>query len=740
MRLSSTIIPLILVLLIWQSPQDSIRRHYEAAEALRLAGNSAAAETEYTAILTEGYERLAEIYLVQEKHQSAIAILESALEYRSNSPALLINLAIAYFGVEKYEKAADAARRALIPDSENSGAHQMLGKSYFMLGELGKSVSELETAAKLTPNDVDVVYTLGIAYLRNRQFAEAKQLYASMIKQFGERPQLYVVIGRAYRQSGLLTEAAEEFKKAIALDARFPRAHYYLGITYLLDEGQSKVPDALEEFKLEVAENPDEFLGNYYLGVVYIFQRQWESAITVLEKAATIEPKNPDPYFQLGQAYQELNQHERAIEVLRKAIVFNPNLAHNKGQVTNAHHRLAQSLLKLGQTEAGRKELEIASDLKAQAFKLEQQTQTDSSGMGLSRLPADEANATEPSLRKRLNSATTVQDESKVQELAATAAYYEKVVATAHNNVGLLRAEQKDFRAAAAHFSRAIELNPEQEGLTFNLGLAYYRDQAYEWAIPPLEQELKIHPENNAARVVLGMSSFMAELYARTAELLGSVVETNAGDANLQYALTASFIRQGKIDLAQPLIEQMRTDTSSAPYLHLLLAEAYFSRGEMNKAFAELNDLSIKNSDAQMVHYYAGMIYVKLNKPDDANGEFERELTLNPNNTPAKYQLASNLLTRKNPDRGIALMREIIQARPEHDAARYALGQALLKRRDFPGAIENLEAAARRKPENAEVHYQLGQAYLAAGRQAEGKNEIAISNKLKSKVSEKRPQ
>jgi tetratricopeptide (TPR) repeat protein len=573
MRLSSTVVPL-LALLLWQSPQDSVRRHYEAAEALRLAGNSAAAETEYTAILTEGYERLGEVYLVQERHKKAIEILESALDYRSNSPALLINLAIAYFGVEEYEKSAEAARRALILDPQNSGAHQMLGKSYFMLGDLGKAISELEEAARLKPDDVDVVYTLGIAYLRNRQFVEAKQLYASMTKQLGERPQLHVVIGRAYRQSGLLAEAAEEFKKAIALDARFPRAHYYLGMTYLLDEGQSRVGDALNEFKIEVAENPDEFLGNYYLGVIYIFQRQWGLAITVLEKAAAIEAKNPDSYFQLGQAYQELNQHERAVEVLKKAIAFNPNLAHNKGQVTNAHHRLAQSLLKLGQTEAGRKELQIASDLKAQAFKLEQQTQTNSSGMGLSHLQADEANATELSLRKRLNPVPT---EPKSRELASTAAYYEKVVATAHNNVGLLRAEQKDFRAAAAHFSQAIELNPEQEGLTFNLGLAYYKDQSYERAIPPLEQELKLHPQNDAARVLLGLS-------------------------------------------------------------------------------------------------------------------------------------------------------------------RSALGQALLKRRDFPGAIENLEAAARLKPEDADVHYQLGQAYLAAGRQADGKKEIAISNKLKSKVSEKQPQ
>ena len=80
-----------------------------------------------------------------------------------------------------------------------------------------------------------------------------------------------MLIGRAYRQSGLLTDAADEFKKAIALDPHFPRAHYYLGMTYLLDEGQSKIGEALEQFKIEVAANPDEFFGNYYLGVVSTF-------------------------------------------------------------------------------------------------------------------------------------------------------------------------------------------------------------------------------------------------------------------------------------------------------------------------------------------------------------------------------------------------------------------------------------------------------------------------------------
>jgi tetratricopeptide (TPR) repeat protein len=138
----------------------------------------------------------------------------------------------------------------------------MLGKTYFMLGDSAKAAGELEIAMKLAPHDVDLAYTLGIAYLVSHKVDSARQLFDKMLTEFGDQPQLHVVIGRAYRESGLLPEAIAEFQKAIALDRSYPRAHYYLGLTYLLDEGQPKLGEALEEFKTELAANPDELPGS----------------------------------------------------------------------------------------------------------------------------------------------------------------------------------------------------------------------------------------------------------------------------------------------------------------------------------------------------------------------------------------------------------------------------------------------------------------------------------------------
>ena len=81
-----------------------------------------------------------------------------------------------------------------------------------------------------------------------------------------------------------LAESIDEFKKAIALDSRFPRVHYYLGLTYLYKDGAARIPDAMEEFKIELAANPEEYFANFYLGILYIMDRKFEPAIALLER------------------------------------------------------------------------------------------------------------------------------------------------------------------------------------------------------------------------------------------------------------------------------------------------------------------------------------------------------------------------------------------------------------------------------------------------------------------------
>jgi tetratricopeptide (TPR) repeat protein len=323
--------------------------------------------------------------------------------------------------------------------------------------------------------------------------------------------------------------------------------------------------------------------------------------------------------------------------------------------------------------------------------------------------------------------------EAANQDLKRSEAYYKKVIGAAHNNIGLLRAEREDFLAAAKQFTLASRWDPEHDGINYNLGLAYYKAQSYKQAAPPLENELRANPGSRPAAILLGLTQFRLGNYTWAAELLRGSVDPNSQDIDTHYALASALISQGKTEASDQVIERIRTIRGDAPHLQLLLAEKHYADGAPAKALAELDSVTSSNSNTPLVHYYAGLLYLKLNKRDQAAKEWERELVVNPNDTAVKYALGEVLIAGKNADRGLALIREVVQSRPDHAEARFALGKSMLRSKDTTGAIDNLERVIKLEPKWADAHYQLGQAYLAAGRKAEGKSEVEISKQLRSR-------
>ena len=721
------VLPALFLWILFQSPAEQFRQRFETAEAQRLAGHSDKAESEYVSILADGYHKLGRTYSAQGNHRAAATALESAVTQRPNFPEALVDLSIALFNTGQFKQALARADSVVVLNPQNAAAYHMRGKCYFMLNEFEKAATDLQRALQLTPRDYDVAYTLALAHLKRGKTAAAVQIFDRMIDQLGNRPQLRILIGRAYRQTGLLPEAIDEFKKAVALDPNFPRVHYYLGLTYLLKDGASRIADAEAEFKLEVAAHPDEFFGNYYLGIVSTIERKWEAAVRVLLTAARIQANNPDPYFYLGQAYQGLLRHDEAIEMFRKSIALTPDLKHNDYQVTNAHYRLGQSLLKAGKTEEGQKELQIAADLKAQAFKRDE-------AKGEAFLNAADLNEQTAFPEPGTAETATAPDPQRQEALKAEALLYTKIVAAAHENIGLLNAERRQFRLASQSFNEAAKLDPQRRDIYYNLGLAYFKSEFYKEAVAAFENELKLRPDNLRAKQLLGLSYFSIENYEKAASLLGELVAAKPNEVSLYYPLALSLSKQGKTEEAQQIVQQMLTYGSDNPQVHIFLAKAYYDQDAPAKALDELKAALTLDSKVLLAHFYSGLVYLKLGNFAEAAKEFESELALNPTDVQARYHLGYVLLANQETKRGMQLMQEVIKADPKFSNAYFELGKTQLQQGDVSGAIMSLEKAAKLAPEQAHVHYQLGRAYVAAGRQAEGQVQLDLSKQLKEKA------
>ncbi len=712
----------------FQAPADLIERHYKAARDLHASGKLVEAEAEYRAALGAAYRSLGKVFLAEGEYQKAVKAFDRAATDGVASETILIDQATAYFYTGQYEKAIDPLKRALVANPKSLDGHHLVGKAYFMLRQFDKAATELDIALKMAPGDFDISYTLALAHLKQQQLAPARQILTKLLRKLGDRAEVHNLFGRAYRETKHYDEAIEEFKKAIAQDTKLARAHYNLGLTYLLKDGALALKEAAEQFRIELSVYPDEFLAVYNLGLVCVVERKYEEAVNLLEKASRLRPQNPDVRLFLGNAYHGLSQFERAIESIKKAMELNPLLDKISAHAAEAHFLLGQSLVRVGRVEEGERELERARELKAKALENDRQKID-------AYLNAEEYRGFQfrPEGDEKLLPPMNTSDAKAREKFKDAEKFFSEVVAKIHNQTGLLYADRRDFRAAAEHFSSAIDWDSKFVGAGYNLGLAYYQTERYKEAIAPLELEIKLDPANASAKHLLGLSYFMAEDYTKASALLAEVLPARSNNIGLYYTLSLSFIKQKKLAEASDVIKKMLVAGGDSAQVHILLGQAHHAQNEDEKALEELKKAAEMDGRQALAHYYSGLIYIKMGKFDEAAREFEAELAISPKDNQTKYHLAFVLLARGQSDRGIALMREVIEAKPDFADARYELGKALLGRADVKGAIESLEAAVKLAPDKSHIHYQLGRAYTAAGREADGQKSFDTFKQLKDK-------
>src|SRR4029450_12323544 len=112
--------------------------------------------------------------------------------------------------------------------------------------------------------------------------------------------------------------------------------------------------------------------------------------------------------------------------------------------------------------------------------------------------------------------------------------------------------------------------------------------ELYKEAVPALEKELKVDPNNIAIKQLLGMSYFMTSDFAKASAMLTEVVAAKPQETTLQYPLALSLLKDGKTEGANRVIEQMVAGGGNSPQLHILFSQAQYERGDVDKALEEL--------------------------------------------------------------------------------------------------------------------------------------------------------
>jgi len=290
-----------------------------------------------------------------------------------------------------------ATRDPLVTDSGvESGA---LGQAAAALrdGALGRAAEHIAVAIELAPERAEPHRIQGLIYLANRQpDAAAKALRTAItLNPRDERSRL--ALADALIVSGDLPAARTSLQDLLTL---FPssgrasgRARYKLGLVY---QRQGLYADAIRELIAAPGFKPLLGLNSVYqtIGALARSQQQYDAAISSFSQRIDLIPNDADAHHELGEMYFRQGRQREALAEFTVAVILNPTHADSHaaiGQVQlqsgkyaeavasarravaldgshkEARYVLATSLVRMGNVDEGKRELETYQRLQTEA-------------------------------------------------------------------------------------------------------------------------------------------------------------------------------------------------------------------------------------------------------------------------------------------------------------------------------------------------------------------------------------
>lgn len=244
---------------------------------------------------------LAGATLEQLKNPEAEQEYQFALSIDPNSTDAMTALTNFYMTQHRFPDAENLLRKLVILHPNDAAAHLQLGRMLAIAGKNDDAIAELQSGLKLDPTDKKAQRDLADVYSGAHKFAEAAQIYSTLLDNSPNDAGLHYMLGRSLLQQKKFTEAQSELTKAI----------------------QSK-PDLGEAYgDLALAANSN---------------KDYPLTIKALDLRAKYLPENPLTYFLRATAYDHLRDVKDATKYYHEFL----NISGGKfpEQEWQAKHRL----------------------------------------------------------------------------------------------------------------------------------------------------------------------------------------------------------------------------------------------------------------------------------------------------------------------------------------------------------------------------------------------------------------
>ncbi len=270
----------------------------------------------------------------------------SAPDTGNHERVFLRRLGLALQQLGRHREAADALLRAQTkagdPDASLLGAHV---EALLLAKDTEGALAAVRKARIRFPEDADLATLEANALLKKGDLTAALAIVSGLRERSPRDPDVLAAVADFFQKAKLLKEAETALREALVLQPRSLRALFQLGAVL---ERQKRHDDSEAAFRQALAVQPDAAPILNYLGYMNADRGvRLPEALSLIEKAVSLDPENGAYLDSLGWALFRLGRTEEAEGYLRKAVAkgdVNAVVLDHYGDVLRRRGHMVQAL------------------------------------------------------------------------------------------------------------------------------------------------------------------------------------------------------------------------------------------------------------------------------------------------------------------------------------------------------------------------------------------------------------
>lgn len=192
----------------------------------------------------------------------------------------------------------------------NSSLFEQRSKEYVKINDIDNAIIDMEVATSLDSVNEDLYIGLSDLYLIKGKPNKSKEQLRKCLSINPESKTALLNMGKLYFYVKDYKESKNILSTLIDIDPNIAEAYFIKGLI-AKEIGDTNL--IINQMQIAIEKNPDFYEPYNILGILYASKGD-SLAIAYYENAKKVQPKNPEPYYNLGYFLQEHNLHERAIQ------------------------------------------------------------------------------------------------------------------------------------------------------------------------------------------------------------------------------------------------------------------------------------------------------------------------------------------------------------------------------------------------------------------------------------------